>query len=53
MPRYCSDFRPPLGHIHKPALAVWGSKDWANLRAARALAGAITGAGLRIIAGAD
>ena len=45
-----ADFRPALGRIRQPTLVLCGSKDWANLPAARQLAHGIPGAELRIIA---
>ena len=45
------DFRPGLTTIDAPTLVLCGSKDVANLRAARALAAGIPDARLRIVAG--
>jgi 3-oxoadipate enol-lactonase len=47
-----ANFRPALSQIGKPTLVVCGSKDWANLPAARELARGIAGAELRVIEGA-
>lgn len=45
------DFRPGLTTIDAPTLVLCGSKDVANLRAARALAAGIPDARLRVVAG--
>ncbi len=45
------DFRPHLSRIQVPTLVLCGSKDIANLPAARALQAGIPNARLRIIAG--
>src|SRR5205085_5654184 len=41
-----ANFRSELGKIRKPTLVLCGSKDWANLPAARELARGIAGAEL-------
>ncbi|HLU56662.1 MAG TPA: alpha/beta fold hydrolase [Pseudonocardia sp.] len=47
-----TDFRPRLHEIAVPALVLCGSRDVANLPAARQLAAAIPGAELQVIRGA-
>jgi 3-oxoadipate enol-lactonase len=47
-----ADFRPRLAEITVPTLALCGSRDVANLPAARELAATIPGAELKIIRGA-
>ena len=47
-----ANFRTGLSRIRKPTLVLCGSKDWANLPAARELAREISRAELRVIEGA-